>query len=314
MYQKIWNKIKEAETITIFGHVNPDGDCCGSQLGLKHAILENFPQKKVFTLGSGLPRLGEVLERMDVVDDETIKKSLALIVDVGNQARIEDQRFKLAPSSIKIDHHVFQEHFGDIELIDEDKVACAEIIAHMLIEVGAKITKAAATPLLLGILTDSCRLSTNSTNAETFKTCASLLEHGASLEEIYSALNATDEKILLFKGYIFSNYRKTAENVVYLKIEYKTSQKYGIDYNTAASLVNSVANIKGSPIWVFFAENEQGEVRVEFRSNKVPVQPTATRFGGGGHLQAAGCRLKSLDQADEVLKDLDQVMIEYRGK
>lgn len=46
LYKSAWEKIKNADVITIFGHVIPDGDCYGSELGMKNAILENFPDKK----------------------------------------------------------------------------------------------------------------------------------------------------------------------------------------------------------------------------------------------------------------------------
>ena len=105
MYKKIWVKIKENDVITIFGHVIPDGDCYGSELGLKNAILENYPNKKVYALGSGLPKFFPLVGDMDKVEDEVIKSSLAIIVDTANLSRIEDQRYSLAKDIIKIDHH-----------------------------------------------------------------------------------------------------------------------------------------------------------------------------------------------------------------
>ena len=90
---KIWEKIKEYDVITIFGHVIPDGDCYGSQMGLKNAILDNFEGKKVYALGSGWPKFFSLMGEMDIVDDETIASSLAICLDCANEERIEDQRF-----------------------------------------------------------------------------------------------------------------------------------------------------------------------------------------------------------------------------
>ena len=56
MYQEVWNKIKAYDSIVIFGHVNPDGDCYGSQIGLRQAIKDNFKGKNVYAVGSGFPR------------------------------------------------------------------------------------------------------------------------------------------------------------------------------------------------------------------------------------------------------------------
>ena len=144
MYKTVWNKIKEFDSIVIYGHVNPDGDCYGSQLGLKRAILDNFENKKVYAVGSGYPRLSSLIGTMDEVDDETIKNSLSIVVDTSNQDRVEDQRYKLGLDVIKIDHHLPQEHFGNPELLETSRCSCTELICVMLLANEAKITKEAA--------------------------------------------------------------------------------------------------------------------------------------------------------------------------
>ena len=85
MEKKIFEKIKANDIITIFGHVQPDGDCYGSQIGLKDAILATFPNKKVYALGSGLPKFFNRISPMDEIDDKTIKNSLAIVLDVANK-------------------------------------------------------------------------------------------------------------------------------------------------------------------------------------------------------------------------------------
>lgn len=80
--------------------------------------------------------------------------------------------------------------------------------------------------------------------------------------------------------------------------------KQNISKNSAASQVNLIANIKGCFSWVFFAEGEDGMVRVELRSNGHPVQPIAVKFGGGGHLQASGCVLSDIKDYIKVVEEL----------
>lgn len=308
MYKEIWKKIEQYDSIVIFGHVNPDGDCYGSQLGLKNAILDNYKDKKVYVLGTGLPQFFDLIGPMDEIEDDVISSSLAIVLDVANMARIEDQRFSLAKEIIKIDHHLFQESFGVIELINNDKIAACEIVAELIIANNGKLSKESARPLFLGIVTDSGRFVYEPTSYETFETVSKLLATGFDFHELYNILYAVDEETLRFKGYIFLNYKKTEHGVAYLKISKETCHEFNVNFNKAASLVNSIGDLKGSPIWVFFAESDEGLVRVELRSKGYSVQPTAVRFGGGGHLQASGCRLESLDQADLVLKDLDEVL------
>ena len=311
MYKKIWDKISQYDTITIYGHVIPDGDCYGSQIGLKNAIKENFPTKKVYALGSGNPKFFSLIGEMDKVDDEVIKSSLAIVVDTANLSRIEDQRYSLAKEIIKIDHHLLQDHFGDPEVIINDKISCTQIIGDMLLSLNIPFGKETALPLFLGLVTDSGRFLYQPIPENAYKVAGALSNTGCDIQSLYDLLYEVDEKILRFRGYIYSNYKKTKNGVIYLTIPKEVIRKYELDYNTCASLVNSVSGIKGSPIWVFFSESESGLVRVEFRSKGVAVQPTAVKFGGGGHLQAAGCRLDTLEDYKYVIEDLDKVLGEH---
>lgn len=308
MYRTIWDKISQYDTITIFGHVIPDGDCYGSQLGLKNAIKENFPNKKVYALGSGIPKFFSLIGEMDKVDDEIIKSSLAIVVDTANLNRIEDQRYSLAREVIKIDHHLLQDHFGEPEVILNDKISCTQIIGDMLISLNIPFEKETALPLFLGLVTDSGRFLYQPISENAYRVAGALSSTGCDIQSLYDLLYEVDEKILRFRGYIYSNYKKTKNGVIYLTIPKEVIKMYELDYNTCASLVNSVSGIKESPIWVFFSESENGLVRVEFRSKGVPVQPTAVKFGGGGHLQAAGCRLDTLEDYKYVVEELDKVL------
>lgn len=307
MYKTVWNKIKEFDSIVIYGHVNPDGDCYGSQLGLKRAILDNFENKKVYAVGSGYPRLSSLIGTMDEVDDETIKNSLSIVVDTSNQDRVENQRYKLGLDVIKIDHHLPQEHFGNPELLETSRCSCTELICVMLLANEAKITSKAALPLFLGLVTDSGRFLYQPISKQTYEIAGVLSDTGIDCNALYDALYEVDEKILRLKGYIYVNYKKTKENIAYLVCPKEDLRKLGCDFNLAASQVNAIANIKGCPAWVFFSESESGLVRVEFRSKDINVQTIAAKFGGGGHVHASGCRLDALEDYKYVLDSLDKL-------
>lgn len=312
IYQDIWNKIKEYDVITIFGHVVPDGDCYGSQLGIRNAIRNAFPDKKVYALGSGFPRLFDLVGKMDVVDDEVVKSSLALVLDVANQSRVEDQRFLTAKEIIKIDHHIPQEHFGVIELVETERISATEIITTILLENNVEITKDAALPLFLGLVTDSGRFLYQPINQGTFNVAGALAATGIDCGQLYDKLYESDEKMLRVKGYIYSNYIKTDEGLIYLCLPKEDLHKLGIDFNTGASQVNSLSNIKGYPVWVFFSESDSGEVRVEFRSKDLDVQKIAAFFGGGGHLHASGCKLSSLEEHKYVVEAINKALRESK--
>lgn len=131
-YAKLFQLIEKAETITIFSHIFPDGDAIGSLVGLKETIKASFPNKSVFALGTNVDEFVPLVGKLDVVSDEVIASSFAIIVDVANKDRVEDQRYLLAKSTFLIDHHLFVETFTNETIIDNDKVATCEIIAEFI--------------------------------------------------------------------------------------------------------------------------------------------------------------------------------------
>lgn len=305
MEKEIFAKIKEYDTITIFGHVLPDGDCYGSQVGLKEAIRATFPHKKVYALGTGFPRMFSYLCPMDNVDEEVIKSSLAIVLDVANKERIEDQRYALAKEIIKIDHHVFVEKYGNLELVDTDTIATAQIIARLVKINEMKLTKLGAESLMLGIITDSGRFQYGETNAETFASAEYLMKQGVDLQALYQVLYASELSDLKYKGFIMSEV-KNVEHVLYYVTTFADSKRLNTDPETLAGCVNLLSNINGFPVWASFAERESGQIRCELRSQepKYNVQLVAAKHGGGGHVQAAGCRVSSLEEVKEVVDDL----------
>ena len=310
MFNIILNEIKAYDTITIFGHVYPDGDCYGSQIGLRELIKTTFPEKRVFAIGSGFADFFTLISPMDVVSDETIRHSLTIILDVADAARIEDQRFRLAKRTVKIDHHIFAEKFADIEYIDNTKVATCEIIATMLEQEKLVISTVGASALFLGILTDSGRFQYAPTSAHTFAMVAHLVGHGVNFKAIFDRLNTIPESIARFKGYLLLNFAKTTNGVIYVKLTKDCLAQFGITAVKATSFVNLVGSVDQAPIWVFFAEDDEGKIRCEIRSFEKAIQPIASAFGGGGHKLAAGCRLNSFDEADEVITRLNRLVIE----
>lgn len=315
MFEELKKIIEAHNSIVIFGHPNPDGDCYGSQLGLRDTIRLNYPNKQVFAVGSGLRRFREYLGVMDEVEDSFIKESLAILVDGNDLARMEDQRVRLAKAWIKIDHHVENGKFVEGPfIVDEDANSTCELITKMILESGWKINPKIADLLLLGITTDSGRFQYVSDFAGTFKQCAWLCEQGANPKPMNDILNITNENILRFRGYVYSHYQKTENGVIYLALDKKTIAEYGLTASRAGNMVNLLSYIDGFPVWVFITETSEGLTHAEFRSNGPAVQPIATSLGGGGHKMAAGLTLPQYNQEtiDMIIKLCDDAAKRYK--
>ena len=315
MFNQILELIKKHDSIVIYGHLNPDGDCYGAQVGLKEIILANFPNKKVYLAGTGVPRFFSLICHMDEVSDEVVANSLAILVDGNDLSRMEDKRIYNAKAWAKIDHHIDTGGFTEGPfIVDTLANSACDIIAGLVIDYKLKISPLGANALYLGILTDSAKFTFVNNYVQTFERAKFLCEHGADPTKINNLLAKTDEKSLFAKGYIMSHYKKTKAGVVYIVYDRKTLRKIGVSANEASNLINLLGNIEGYPIWCSFAEYDDGKVRCEFRSNGPEVQPVAASIGGGGHAMASGAQLKSLDKdyIKSIIKMYDEVLINWR--
>ena len=315
MFEQILELIKKHQTIVIFGHLNPDGDCYGSQVGLKEIILANFPDKEVYITGTGVPRFYNLVCKMDVVSDEVIERSLGILVDGNDLGRMEDNRVFNCAAWAKIDHHIDTGSFKEgPQVVDVNANSTCDIITGLVIDHNLKITRLASMALYLGILTDTARFQFVTNYPQTFGRVKFLCENGADPAEINEVLNRTDVIALAAKGYVLSHYKKSRNGVIYIVFNKKTLQKLAISANHASGLVNLLSNIDGYPVWCTFAEYTNGKVRMEIRSNGPVIQPVAVSVGGGGHAYASGAQLPELKQEiiEDVISKLDQAIDEWR--
>lgn len=309
--KEILNIIKKFDTITIYGHINPDPDSFGSGLSLRELIRANFPKKKVYTLGYGQERFYKKLTKYDEVPDEVIKQSLAIICDCSEIERVSDQRIRLAQQIIKIDHHVESGPFYGIKWVDVNAIACCQMIAEFAFEAELKIPLLAAELMYLGICTDSGRFRYAPTGAKTHRIIAKLYDLGVNPKPLFDILYQSEESLVKYQALLVSNFKRTEHGVIYCFADVNDYQQYGLTFEQISKNVNVIGSVRGCPIWVLFTKAPDNSIRVEFRSNGVNVQEIAVKYGGGGHPCAAGCRLadqKDFSLAMEVVNDLDKVV------
>ena len=187
MYNKIYELIKEYQTIIIHRHEKPDGDALGSQLGLKLAILETFPEKEVFAVGDTTEYL-KYLGNMDEISDDIYNDALVIVLDSGAEYLISDKRFSMGKVVVKIDHHIPQGKYGDIALVNTKYESCAGLITHFIQKTKMKLNSEAANLLFTGIVTDSGRFRFQSVSSRTFDAASHLMKYGVNLDSIYTKL------------------------------------------------------------------------------------------------------------------------------
>lgn len=304
--EAVFAALEEAESIVIFGHKNPDGDCVGSVMGMKHALKTLFPQKKIFAVGTHPTYLPRFIEPSDIVDDETIQNSLALMVDLSDLDRVEDQRIRTAKSIVCIDHHVKQYEQPFPVLRDENAASCTAIITRCLILRYGKIpSKESALYLYMGLMTDSGRFQYDS-RPETLETAIELIKTGIDTNALYSELYRQNSRDLRYRSVIYSNFKMDGK-VCYVCITKDMYEPLGLSDNEASGKVNLLSLLDDHPMWAAFTEQSNGTIRCELRSNgHYNVQQVAVCFNGGGHVPAAGCRLTTFDDVQKVVDRMNE--------
>lgn len=308
MFESILKVIAAHDKIIIHRHSRPDGDALGSQIGLKHILMENFPGKEVYVVGDGAGFYGFMEDSvMDEIPDSAYEGALAVILDTSSRQLISDGRYTLAARTARIDHHIFCEQIADVEVTDTGFESCCGLVTQFALESGLKLNRLAAQSLYTGMVTDSGRFRYDATTARTFRLASVLMEQNFDTNELYRNLYADDYEAKKLKAEFILRVQFTKNKVAYIYTDREEFDCLGIDSFTASrGMVNTMADIRGVDIWVNFTECDLG-VLCELRSSRYNINPIAVKYGGGGHAKASGATLKNKEEAMRMLEDLDRM-------
>lgn len=313
MKHNIYNLINKYNSIVIARHKNPDFDAYGSQFGLYYALKNYFPNKEIYAIGdtNSLNRFEDTVE----ISDDIKKKSLVFILDTVASQMLDEKIYSNYDKLILIDHHRNDpdiEH--DIAYQVKDASSCSEIIAELLIDWNIPITKESARALYIGLIGDTGRFMYNNTTSKTFRIAAELVDVGIDIGYINNEIYVDTQKNKIVKAEFFSLVKYTKNNVAYCKNDRDFIKKYSLTTNyVSRGLVNQMSGMIEVPIWVNFTlELETNNILCEIRSRDIPVLSVAKKYQGGGHLYACGCTLKSWEETDLLLNDLDRLVEENR--
>jgi len=306
MFEAILGLIRSHNTVIIHRHHKPDGDAMGSQIGMKHLIKENFPEKTVYAVGDD-PRFFGFMDDsvMDEIPDSAYEGALAIILDCGASSLISDSRYTLAAETARIDHHIFCETIAGTEVIDTSFESCCGMIAQFAVESGLRLNPLAAKSLYTGIVTDSGRFRYDGTTSRTHNLVAHLLQQDFDTNQVFRNLYADSYESKKLKAQFILKVNFTKNNVAYIYTTREEFAALGADlFTVSRGMVNTMADIRGVDIWVNFTEAEQG-VLCEIRSAAYNINPIAVKYGGGGHSKASGATVADRETAMAMLSDLD---------
>ena len=313
MFTEILDAIRKYDTVIIHRHHHPDGDALGSQIGMKHIILENFPEKQVYCVGDDARFYGFMDDSvMDEIPDSAYEGALAIILDSASRHLISDERYTLAEYAVRLDHHIFCEKIADAEVVDTGFESCCGLITRFAMDCGLRVNSAAAAALYTGMVTDSGRFRYDSTTAQTFRMASFLMEQGIDTNRIFRSLYADSFESKKLKAQFILKTQFTPNNVAYIYTTLEEFNALNADtFTVSRGMVNTMADIKGVEIWVNFTETEKG-VLCELRSVDLNINPIAVKYGGGGHKKASGATVADRETAMAMLRDLDALIGEAK--
>lgn len=304
MPNDIFEAIKDFNTITIFRHVFADMDAIGSQFGLKYYLKNKYPNKAIYCLGSDCPVSQRNNVHMDIVDDSVIESSLAIVLDTSNAARIDDERYKLAKKSIRVDHHVQVETICDTEWIDDKASATCELLALYLKDQNASIPEESALMLYLGLTADNIRFTTNNVRPATFDAAKYLFEQGVDVTKV-EQLNFSKSMSDYKYETVVRNHTTLHNKFFYSILECEDYENLGLSFTDAKDKVYCLAGIENVEIWALFTRMEDRiHYSASLRSRNIPIRDVAADFGGGGHECASGIKNLTRDQVEQIIEIL----------
>ena len=286
----IKERLGEAQKILITSHVRPDGDAIGSLLGLGLA-LENSGKTVQMVLADGVPSSFRYLEGSDRVRKEPDGDFDTFItVDCADFKRLGKPFQSFSPPDINIDHHITNECFGVLNLIEGQAVATAAILTDRLPAWGYEITQPVAAALLTGIITDTLGFRTSNITPEALRQSATLMETGVNMSELY--MRGLVHRSLPAARYWGAGLSRleSSDGIVWSTLSLEDRKACGYAGNDDADLINMISAIDGHKVGMIFVEQHDNHVKVSWRALEVEidVSPVATHFGGGGHAAAAG--------------------------
>lgn len=306
-----WALIEGARRIVLLAHEHPDPDALGSALGLAHALRPLGKDCVVACADpvpagyrSFLPGWEGVVTTLPHEDFD-----LVIALDAGELSRYgalyeRHKAFFDTATILNIDHHITSAGCGKVSIIDPISAATAELLTLFLLYRGVAISLDAARCLLAGIITDTRSFEFDATTARTLTAGAYLVGRGAVPEDIIKPMYRMKPyaKARLWGVTLDRTLQSTAGGrIVWAALRQEFLEEAGATADMDDGLPSYLMDIEGVAISALFKEQSDGTTKVSLRTAEpYDAAAMAARFGGGGHIRAAGFSLQ--DSVDEAIR------------
>lgn len=307
--------LKNLDNFVLTTHVNPDADAIGSVIAFQRALQENGKSVRIINC-SETPRYLQFLDPENTIEhykpelhDDVVRSAGAFVAldfnRVDRMIRMAHLFKDIKGVKICIDHHQWPEEVFDYIFSDTLSCATGHILFDFIKHTGfAKLSFRLAEPIYAAIMTDTGSFSFDRTTAEVFRIAAELLEAGVIPMDVYTKIytnNSPGKLLLLGTALEGIRYHGKDHQIGVMTVTQESLQRTGMKEDETDQFVNMIMSVGSVKIGMKFLELPHG-FKLSLRSKgEIPVHQFASTYGGGGHRNASGIRIR--DKAMAEMKD-----------
>jgi len=318
-------RIVAAQRVLITAHAKPDGDAIGSTLALKRALCRQGRTAEVY-LGGPVEKNLATLARDDEIHIDQQPDGefdLAIVADTGAWAQLDHISDWLRQHNDRIaviDHHARGDDIGQWRIVDANAASTTVILLDLLDEMGVPLNDGGpgsiAEALFVGLATDTGWFRHSNADARAFSAAARLISAGVHKDRLYQLLEETyTTRRLELEARALSSLEYTSNGrAAIMTLRPEDFRATNADVEELTGMVNMPMVVADVQVSVLLSQTEPGLSKLSFRSkpptgepnepDPVDVNELARKFGGGGHVRAAGARLSvDIDEAKRQVVD-----------
>lgn len=293
---RIIDEVKDAKTIAIGGHIRPDGDCVGSVMGLYLYLKKELPGAEIDVYLDKPEDIFDCISRIEEIKFEfNTEKTYDVFValDTGDDrlGGAEDI-YRKARKKINIDHHISNPGCGDLSIVEPERSSTAELLYDLMDP--SMVDEEIAMAIYIGIVHDTGVLRYSNTSPRTLQIVAELIKFGFDFSKIIQEtfFEKTYRQTQIMGRAILESVRFMGDKCIVSVVSRRMMEFYRVTSADLDGIVNQLLAVKGVECAIFMYETGTLEYKVSMRSNgRVNVSAVAVKFGGGGHVRAAGCTM-----------------------
>ena len=296
---RITEEVRNAGSIAVSGHIRPDGDCVGSVMGLYLYLKKELPEAEVDVYLEKPAEIFEFISHIEDIKSEFNNVDTGKIYDVFIVLDCADDRlgevrvlYEKARKKINIDHHISNPGCGDVRIVEPERSSTAELLYDLMDP--AALDEEIARALYIGIIHDTGVLRYSNTAPHTLQVVSELIKFGFDFSKIIddTFYEKTYVQTQIMGRAILESVRFMHDKCIVSMVSRRMMDFYQVTPQDLDGIVNQLLAVKGVECAIFMYEIRTLEYKISMRSKgRVDVAAVAMRFGGGGHVRAAGCTM-----------------------